>query len=358
MVDKWSERGEDAQATAWRADENGRAAIHRQPPDGGGKAKGQDLPVRRSAIRARHHPALAKTGDEGRQALIPPHPETRSAHRLWQVWKKLSVASRHQQIPIVGTLLAKSLRQHPDARVYGQIDGFLAETGRSTENKALVIDLLSEIATPEALDILLRHTATGKSAATYFLALLAIARIGDNRWGGGFHEELSPVLESAWVNPESSEPALLTTLAATLAKVGAPEGVDLLLQTLTVNDNSKQKQETGQARQEAAFLAVPQTRNPNAVPVLAEQFRNAYLGTPAFEVSGAALAAIGSPDAIEEIMVWAKQAPDEGARNLEAWLAQIEDDKALQAIAAVPAESFQSLEVQGVVKQFVMGADP
>jgi len=92
--------------------------------------------------------------------------------------------------------------------------------------------------------------------------------------------------------------------------------------------------------------------------VLAEQFRNAYLGTPAFEVSGAALAAIGSPDAIEEIMVWAKQAPDEGARNLEAWLAQIEDDKALQAIAAVPAESFQSLEVQGVVKQFVMGADP
>jgi len=351
MVDRWYDHGEDSAGSARLPSETWGADMVGQRPNTGGS---QDLPSQQTAIWSLHHPAVAA----GRNAAIPSHPETRPALQLWRVWKKLLETSQHQQIPIISGFLATSIRQHPDARVYDQINSLLAGTGLATENKALLLDLLSDIATPEALDILLGLTATEKSSATYFLVLLAIARMGDNRWGGEFHEALSPALELAWVNPDIHEPALVTTLASTLAKVGAPQGVDLLLQTLTDNDHSTQKQETERARQAAAFLAIPQTRNPNAVPVLIEWFRNEGLGTPGFEVSGDALAAIGSPEAIQEIVAWARQSPDEGARNLGAWLSQIEDEHALQAMSAVPIESFQSLKVGAVVKKFAMTAKP
>ncbi|KJV07092.1 hypothetical protein VZ94_07150 [Methylocucumis oryzae] len=110
-------------------------------------------------------------------------------------------------------------------------------------------------------------------------------------------------------------------------------------------------QEIGRVKQEAAFNAVPQTRNPDAVGVLSEWFEQESLGTPAFEVSGDALAGIGTPESTQEIIDWAQDAPDEGARNLESWLSDVDDGKVKEALIDTLGniKSFESTQVSAVV---------
>lgn len=280
------------------------------------------------------------------------NPEMQSAMQLWQTWKSLWANSELQQIPIIGALLAKRLQHHAEPSIYEGIKSLLAQKKLAMENKALLLDLLADIATPEALSLLLELTDNGSESSLYFLVLAAIARIGDNRWDGQFHEELSPVLETAWESPETSDPALLVAIGTAIAKIGAPEGVNQLLLTVSGTDKDKQKQETERVKQEAAFNAIPQTRNPDAVPVLSEWFQQEELGTPAFEVSGDALAAIGTVEATQNIVNWAKFAPDEGARNLDAWLSQIDNETSLTALSETQKMSFQSPEVGSVVQKF------
>ncbi len=287
------------------------------------------------------------------------NPNSRSAQVLWRTWQKLLAQSQFQQIPLAGAMLAKRLQQRPDPIVYRQIKAWLAKPGLAAEKQALLIDLLADTATPEALAVLLSMAEQGPRSPTYFLVLPAISRAADNRWGGVFHKELSPLLELAWANQEYRDPALLTTLATAIAKVGAPAGVDLLLQTLSAEDaKNGQEQDVLRSRQTAAFLAIPQIRNPDAVPVLSEPLQQKDLGAPALQASGDALAAMGTLEATQKIVDWAKDAPDEGARNLDVWLAQIDDDSLVQRLATEPVESFQSHEVGAVWQKFTLqGSD-
>ncbi|KJV06991.1 hypothetical protein VZ94_07765 [Methylocucumis oryzae] len=279
------------------------------------------------------------------------NPEQQSAKQLWLTWKSLLVQSQFQQIPIIGALLAKRLQEHTEPSVYAAISYLLAQKSLAAESKALLLDLLADIATPEALQLLLELTRNGQDSSLYYLVLAAIARIGDNRWNGQFHQELSPLLEAAWNDVNTTDSALINALATAIAKIGAPEGVNLLLLTLSGLEQSNQEQEIDRVKQEAAFNAVPQTRNPDAVGVLSEWFEQESLGTPAFEVSGDALAGIGTPESTQEIIDWAQDAPDEGARNLENWLSDVDDGKVKEALIDTSGntKSFESTQVSEVV---------
>lgn len=278
--------------------------------------------------------------------------------QLWQYWKMLLNRSEFQQIPIIGALLAERLRKHPDPVVYQSIASLLLQPNVSVENKAIVLDLLSEIATPDSLGQLIDLAKQGEDFPLYILVLQAISRIGDNRWDGEFHEELSPTLEAAWSNPENSDQAFLSAVGNAIAAVGAPEGVDQLLLTVSGSDNGKVTEETNRIKQEVAFDVIPQVRNPDAVEVLSTWFGQEPLGTPAFEVSGNALAEIGSPSATQEIVDWAKDAPAEGARNLNDWLTKIDDDNSLKFISAAAQNlEFQSPEIKAVINTVTAGID-
>lgn len=269
--------------------------------------------------------------------------------QLWQYWKMQLNRSEFQQIPIIGALLAEGLRKYPDPKVYQGIAGLLLQPDVAVENKAIVLDLLSEIATPDSLSQLIDLARQGEDFPLYILVLQAISRIGDNRWDGEFHEELSPILEAAWSDPENSDQAFLSAVGKAIATVGAPEGVDQLLLTVSGNGNGKAAEETNRIKQEVAFDVIPQVRNPDAVEVLSTWFEQEALGTPAFEVSGDALAEIGSPSATQEIVDWAKDAPAEGARNLNDWLTKIDDNKSLKFIAEAQNLEFQNPEIKAVI---------
>jgi len=294
-----------------------------------------------------------KTPDANASTLTSPTPGDKQSPsaQLWGRMETLLAQLEYQQIPILGALLAEHLHKHPDPAVYQSIADLLSQSNVSLEIKAILLDLLAETATPEALTQLLNLSAQQLDSSLYILVLQAIARIGDNRWNGQFHEELSPALENAWANPVTDDPNYLDAIGKAIASVGAPEGVEELLQTVSGNNQSKEAETIHRVKQEVAFEAISQVRNPAAVEVLDERLTQEPIGTPAFEASGNALAQMGSPDATRKILDWAEDAPPEGGRNVKDWLSNINDENSLNLIADAQNKSFKSQEIQTVIGQ-------
>lgn len=328
--------------------------------------------------------------------------------QLWQRWLRLLNRADLQQIPIVGALLAERLRQHPDPEVYRGIERLLAQRTISTENKAMLLDLLGEIATPDSLKQLVQVAVKGQDTPLYIPALQVISRIGDNRWDGRFHEELSPLLEKVWFDATIDDPVFLSAIAKAMAGVGTVEGVELLLSTVAGENKSNDTVDVNRLKQAAAFEAVPKIRNPAAVDALSARLRSSsgttgltgsdaadsLVFTPAsadqsvtmitgtgnapveknsdsdlnesdliFNIDGSvmaaagnALAEIGTPQATQAILDWAQQATDEGARYLENWLPKISDAGSLTLLTASQSTvDFQSQAVADVYNGVVSG---
>ncbi len=278
--------------------------------------------------------------------------------------------SNIQQIPIVSAALAQRLQKHRNPEIYQYISGLLSQPDVPIENKSILLDLLAETATPDALDLLLDLAKQGANTPFYILALQAISRIGDNRWDGRFHEELSPALEEAWADPSIKDPAFLGAVGKAIAEVGAPGGVNQLLVTVsghnpeqvtpttglngqevaTVSGNNQVQEPapTSLTRQEVALEVIPHVQNPVAVSVLTDWFQQEPLGAPAFETSANALIAIGTPAATQTIVDWAVEAPAEGARNLEDWLHNVDDTSTIVSIATEQNLNFKTPEVAAV----------
>jgi len=283
--------------------------------------------------------------------------QNQSPAQLWQNLEILLNQSEFQQIPIIGTLLAERLRKLPDPEVYQSITDLVLQPNEPMENKAILLDLLAEIATPDSLTELINLAERGLDSSLYILVLQAISRIGENRWDGEFHEELSPVLEAAWSSPEITDQAFLGAIGKAIAEVGAPEGVDQLLQTVSGSNNGKELEETHRIKQEVAFDVIPTVRNPEAIEVLGTPLEQEPLETPAFEASFNALAKIGSPVATQKIVNWAIQAPAEAARHLRDGLSKIDNDNALKPISAAQNMEFESTEIKDVIDTFAASID-
>jgi len=279
--------------------------------------------------------------------------------QLWEYWKMLLSQSEFQQLPIIGAILAERLRKHPDPEVYQRVADLLSQPDVTVEAKAILLDLLGEIATPDSLVQLLNLAEQGgMDSPLTILALQAISRIGDNRWDGRFHEELSPALEAIWSDPEIKDQAFLSAIGKAIAAIGAQTGVDQLLLTVSGSSRGNETEEANRIKQEIAFDVIPEVRNPGAVDVLSSWFGQESLGTPAFEVSGSALAEIGSPAATQKIMDWAQKAPAEGARNLEDWLSKIDDADSLGSISAAQDLEFQNPEIKTVIDSVAANINP
>lgn len=290
-------------------------------------------------------------------AAAPMSKQHQTPAQLWQYLQTLLNQSDFQQIPIIGRIFAERLRKHPDPEVYRNIADLLLQPNVSLEIKAILLDLLAEIATPDSLAQLITLAEQQAHSSLYILVLQAISRIGDNRWDGEFHEELSPALETAWSNAEINDQAFLNAVGKAIAAVGAPNGVDQLLLTVSGSNSDKEPEETNRIKQEVAFDVIPQVRNPDAVEVLSTWLGQEPLGTPASEVSANALAGIGSSAAAQKIVDWAKEAPAEGARNLKDWLSKIDDDNALKSISAAQNQVFRHPEIKAVINSVAARID-
>lgn len=279
----------------------------------------------------------------------PNHKTQQTALPLWLSFERLLNEAELQQIPILSSQMAEKLRKNSEPQIYQRVNSLLAEPNISLEIKAILLDLLAEIATPDSLEQLIDLAKQNKQSSLHILVLQALSRIGDNRWDGEFHEELSPLLVAAWTNPETTDPAFLGAVGKAIATVGAPKGIDELLQTVSGGTKGTEPEDVNRVKQAVAFTVIPQVRNADSIDVLSTWLNQEPLGTPAFEVSGNALAKIGSAQAIQEIIVWAKNAPKEGVRNLADWLSKIDYESALAAISTAQPQAFKSTEIAAVI---------
>jgi hypothetical protein len=280
---------------------------------------------------------------------IPTHKPQNSALQTWAEFKTLLETAELQQIPILSAQLAKNLRKRSEPTLYQQINDLLANPDISLETKAILLDLLAEIATPDSLAQLINLAKNNSQSSLYILILQAISRIGDNRWDGQFHGELSPILEEAWINVEIADPEFLGAVGKAIATVGSSEGVEQLLKTVSGSTQGTEPEDITRIKQEVAFESIPKVRNPDAVDVLSTWLNKEPLQTPAFEVSGNALAEIGSAQATQKIVDWAKDAPSEAARNLQDWVSKIDNESALATITATQNQDIKSPEIADVL---------
>jgi hypothetical protein len=285
-------------------------------------------------------PAGIDTIDNGYDRLLAEEPS-----ELWGRWRDLLAHQEWSQLPAVGSALAQRLREPGNEAIYQAITGLLQQPRLPLERKAALLDLLRETATPESLGLMLETALAASDPALRKAASNGIARIGDNRWDGRFHEELSPLLESAWSHGEIKDRALRSAIALAIAKIGAPSGVDVLLGT--VAGKASAEDEAGQA----AALSMGKIHNPHAVPVLAQWFQRYPMGKAMFEIIGGTLANLGSPDATQVLLNWARQAPAEAAPLLGPWFKGLHDTTSIQLVreALSEGDAFQSPRVRQAI---------
>lgn len=218
---------------------------------------------------------------------------------IWRQWQRLVAVRAYQQLPIVAADLAESLQAGASWEVYGEIENLLADGNLDFDVRAQLVELLGEIATPDALSILLKVASRGTDSPLYAPALNSIAQIGDNHWGGRFHEELSPLLEDAWQTIGSADHPLLLAVARAIVGIGAPSGMRLMIDSLLGANPMELTKDEVRRKQFVAFTEIPKVTNPAAVPTFRDWLAEAGNSTIAKgEGSGVTSAtAVGSASA-------------------------------------------------------------
>lgn len=275
---------------------------------------------------------------------------------VWQHWQMLFEQNDVSELALANHALGRRLQQVGDETVYQAIRERLQQADLPNERKAWLVALLTEVATPAALDILLDAALNPSDAELRNTVLDGIRQMGDRRWDGRFHPELSALLEDAWSQADHADAELLTALALTMAKAGAANGVEQLVAAIANSGKSMQEIQHGQdARAHAALNALMEVRNPEAIPTLVKWFNSAYSSDDtAFIASGDALAAMGLPEATKILLEWAKHTADNAAPLAGRWLGEVRDTESVQLLRDVVSRSepFQS----GVVKEKLAGA--
>lgn len=289
-----------------------------------------------------------KTGNNHKKRDIPL--QKQSAVQLWHFLETLLQQSKLQQIPIINALLAERLRESPNPFIYQAIHSLLTDPDYTLENKALLLDLLTEIATPEALTELLKLTYLGAESPLYVFILQAISRIGENRWDSRFHEELSSPLETVWSDPAVTDESLLGAIAKAIAEIGAPEGIAGLLNSISGNNTDAESNNADLIRASIAYALTGKVHNPNATQSLVECLQQADPKTPSSAFCLEALGQIGTPAATKAILNHAEKAQDDLTPQITHALLNIQSEQSLQLVTEASInKTFQSPQVQQAI---------
>lgn len=194
-----------------------------------------------------------------------------------------------------------------------------------------IIATLGEAATPQTMEVLLEAAASA-DADLRLWSISWIARLGDQKWAGRYHEELSTGLENAWSH--TTDERLKESIGLSLARVGAPSAVRLLLTDVLVGGRTIEEFEVRKTRSAlVAFDALSEVTNPTAVPVLAEAIRKGGDQEMTVVAAWASLSHMGLAQASAELLLWTQEALiDVGAFPNE-WVLMVRDEASVPLIA-------------------------
>jgi hypothetical protein len=245
-----------------------------------------------------------------------------SSNKLWNRWVTLLDLSDQPSIDekrALGFALIEKLRKNDEENFYLQASEFL-NSSNSQKHKSNLIYLLKDIATPNALSTLLNDSENIYDDRELRSDMIrAISDIGENRWDRRFHTELSPILEKSWLEM-SYDHYLFRVVTESIAKIGSPSGIKLLIDSL---DNGTLSPDQS-AITEYSMRSIRNRRN---IPYLKINMKNKYdLDSKSTIASGTALAAMGSSDATKVLLDWAMNAPSESDKHITMWFNMVMRD--------------------------------
>lgn len=225
---------------------------------------------------------------------------------LSEIFQAMLDAGRVENDPLkqmgLQTTFAAALKEKtPSPAFLQQMKAFLMTSSNSDFERQLVIGALGSAATSESVDLLIQ-VAANSSEPKIKEAAGSLAGVGDLGRGGA---ELSSSLERTW--RESNDPNLILSSGASMARIGAPSGVELLLDA-ALNDSAG----SDSTRREAAHRALQGIYLPNAVPLLAARLEGQPSTSASAQLVAPLLVKIGDANASRAVISWL-QARDEDA---------------------------------------------
>lgn len=247
---------------------------------------------------------------------------------LFELW--LAEADRKNdplKLEFISNALVFRLRKaelQPE-HVLARVEDYILDAQRDAFLRWHLVEALGETATPGALEILLRLAKSPDELGLKPIVMRQIARIGDQRWEGCFHDELSPLIEKAWRDP-ATDPTMQASLSMALAKVGAASGVQMLLaEVRAAGPDLKDFEERGDHKAWAAYDALDKIRNPGCVQLLDQVLKGSQPGGIDCAAAGHALAAMGHPAATQSCLQWVQAQVIDVGFFVDGWLSIMRD---------------------------------
>ena len=273
--------------------------------------------------------------------------------KLYHAWEGSldSVKERHKGLLEVA--LADSLKlsaDMPDAKaVYPEAAKFLADPNETESNKIRMVKWLGQSGTPEALAVLLDSLGSATKELKFEM-MRQLAGVGNSRWDRNDSEQLSALLEAKWnetVSTSSPDGRVFGPLAQALAKVGNPQGVQLLLDSVSQFDANQD------ARAVASAASFSNVRNEASVSVLSAALSGQPAGSRVLFAAGEGLAGIGNEQATLGLIRWAQQANDEYAPAAEYLFSKLWHPVAIKKARHLFIENdpFNSQQVRAAVQR-------
>ncbi len=300
------------------------------------------------------------------------------AETLFRVWKDSKEKTDYLRTDFIANALASKLQTELVSEtlpVYKAISSFIADKSNDENARMDLIQTLGQTVTPQSLDIILGCLKTGKEEHLVGACLGAVHQVSVTRWGGSFHEELSPPLEEFL--KANTDRGYLSVITYAIAQIGAPSGIEFLLKSVLVSGKTTADFEKLLTRSRALYgsvssgeesignfptyeeelagaarYALQDTRNPKAIPILKRGLRNQQPDDLELVVSGEALAAMGDAEATKAILEWAKGRDASVAPLVEEWIGKMRDTNSVLLVKETVASgksSFKSAEVWGGV---------
>jgi len=167
-----------------------------------------------------------------------------------------------KQMHLRSTLATALRRKTSSPEFLAQLQAFITNSSNPKFERGMLIGALESASTKETVELLVKIAATAPEEEIR-VAAGTLAGVGDSGKGGA---ALSPVLEKVW--RESNKPNEFSSAASSMAKIGVPSGIELLLSAALDTDGQDK------TRMYAARGALGEVYLPNAVPPLVARLAN------------------------------------------------------------------------------------
>ena len=234
------------------------------------------------------------------------------------------------------------LRKKPSPEFLEQMYGFVTNPANSQFERDLLIGALEGAATKESVELLLRIAKTAPEEKTRQSAA-TLSGVASNSLT---ERDVLPLLERTW--RETSNPTLLRSTAAGMAKIGTPSGIELLLSAALATDGRDK------TRQQTAYYALQEVYRREAVPPLAARLADQPPTSEAVKLVAPILARTSGPAGQEALVNWLRSRPENAAPLVHDLIRQhIRTDpfESAWATAVDPAVTFKNEENRKAIRE-------